>query len=412
MLSQEEEHILNFKGYDKQVLVDWYLQNEHKFPRLLKSGSDFERQMDRSALFANNLITQNKDNINRLRNNPKLNKSLGTPLFYFDNMAFVIAIFEDSYISVKAVKGQKANALFSVGMNIDIVEWSKIPKKLLLNPGILLNNSGQDSAELIVGAFGGAENIVNCVMSFRDHLIADLKNKRELDIKEGKENLKKQESLNLKLLDLIKETYDKDGNGIIDISESHNQLELLLKENKQFIQSNHPEHIKDFVKIIAYLKKSQSNLQTLYSELTSDENLFETSQNFSFLETAIESHQLVSFNSMYLLNSLLDEDLFTFYEIREKFDTLRVFHSTYQNDVSQQLNQVNRNLSNIMVQLEVLNTNCLEIVDGLNDLNWATSEMHESLETKLNSINQGIGFQNIIGIYNAHKLKKINNKLS
>ena len=40
----------------------------------------------------------------------------------------------------------------------------------------------------------------------------------------------------------------------------HIQLELLLKENKQLIQSSHPDTIRDFVKIIAYLKRSQEKL--------------------------------------------------------------------------------------------------------------------------------------------------------
>ena len=108
----------------------------------------------------------------------------------------------------------------------------------------------------------------------------------------------------------------------------------------------------------------------------------------------------------------MDEDLFTFHEISEKFDTLRVFNSTYQNDVSQQLKQVNVQLSTVTAQLEVLNSNCLEIVEGLNDLNWATTEMHESLETKLDSINQGVAFSNMTAIYQSNKLRQINNKLS
>ena len=99
--------------------------------------------------------------------------------------------------------------------------------------------------------------------------------------------------------------------------------------------------------------------------------------------------------------------LFTFHEIREKFDSLRVFNSTYQNDISQQLRNVNLQLSTVTEQLELLNNNCLEIVDGLNDLNWATVAMQESLESKLDSINQGIAFQNLIGIYQANKLRKI-----
>jgi hypothetical protein len=110
-----------------------------------------------------------------------------------------------------------------------------------------------------------------------------------------------------------------------------------------------------------------------------------------------------------MIAAIVKEDMIVFYEIYESFDKLNMFNSNWENEVSEQLNNIEVGFSDLMYSINSMERN---IVNGLNELSYVTqegfSELEQSVTKELQSIDSSIKFNNLLTGISAYQLYKIN----
>ena len=117
-----------------------------------------------------------------------------------------------------------------------------------------------------------------------------------------------------------------------------------------------------------------------------------------------------------MITSLIKDDLITFYEIYEEFDSLEVFKSNHENLISKELKSLNLKSSIMIEQLEgvMYSINSFEnsVINSLSDLSYVTSSGFDSLSSsigsELSSINSSIKFNNLLTGIQTYQMYKIN----
>jgi len=263
---------------------------------------------------------------------------------------------------------------------------------------------------------------MNIVDQYNQELIKYLFNYKQTveDRKESfletKSNKKREDDLKIsKIKSSIYEELDKDNNGLIDVIENNHFNKLLRKKQKQIIEID-KNYINDFVKISNYLKTKRENLQTTFSTLKKSKTKTNLNQNLRLLKNQIHTYNLVLYYSLTMINSLTESDLITFNEIYEKFDTLKIFKTDHEKEVSEKLDNIKKGLDSVVVSLNNLmisiNQMELNIISSLEELNYTMeegfTELNHSLSSELQSINSSINVNNLISSIQTYQLYKIN----
>jgi hypothetical protein len=106
-----------------------------------------------------------------------------------------------------------------------------------------------------------------------------------------------------------------------------------------------------------------------------------------------------------LINSAVENDQITFYNIYEKLDKLNIFNSNWQNEISQKLSNIDNNFSLLHKEIKDMGEN---IVNAIWDLSYATEETNDILNDKLGEINSGINANNLLTAINTYQNYQIN----
>ena len=114
------------------------------------------------------------------------------------------------------------------------------------------------------------------------------------------EKIKKQNEKVIKIKEVFKKDFDKDGNGVVDIVESSDFIKL-LKKHQKLILKHDKEHNESFTKIFidvsSYLELKKKNIQQIFNSIIEFEKLSIDYDEFdSFIEEAcsVIIHQEVS----------------------------------------------------------------------------------------------------------------------
>ncbi len=78
-----------------------------------------------------------------------------------------------------------------------------------------------------------------------------------------------------------------------------------------------------------------------------------------------------------MVKSLIENDMISFYEIYEMFDSLNMFDSQHEKDISNKLSDINFSLENVMNEIKILSD---EIVDSVQELNITTEDTNDILK--------------------------------
>ena len=73
-----------------------------------------------------------------------------------------------------------------------------------------------------------------------------------------------------------------------------------------------------------------------------------------------------------MITVLVEDDLFTFYDIYEKLDKLNIFNSNYQNEMLNRLSEIQDRLEEIIYSIEDMS---ISIVSGLDSLITAIADI-------------------------------------
>jgi hypothetical protein len=227
------------------------------------------------------------------------------------------------------------------------------------------------------------------------------------------ERLKKQERLikeqqRLKNLKQSQSTVlselDKDGNGEVDVIEG-NDFNLLLKKHQKSIVEVDRNYVQQFVKISSYLKTKKGNIQSIFNSIGDTPNQELLNEYVEILKGDIHSYNLILFNSLNMIVSLVEDDMITFYEIHEQFDTLNMFDSKHEKDISQKLTNIGYGLENLIYEIRDMSDT---INNSIGELSYVTEESNRQLTEQLTEIDSTMKVGNLINIINTYQNYKIN----
>lgn len=211
------------------------------------------------------------------------------------------------------------------------------------------------------------------------------------------------EALSISQNKIIKE-FDVDGNGEVDVIEG-NDFNLLLKKHQKHITDIDRKYIQDFVKISNHLKIKKSNIQLIFDSIKQSVDQNELDNYVSILKNLIHNYNLVLFNSLNMITSVVNDDLLTFYDIHDKLDKLNIFNSNYENEVSNKLSDIGDGLKELMYSINDMNNS---IVSALEDLSYVTEESNRLLVNELQEVNSGIKANNLLSAVQTYQMYKIN----
>lgn len=201
---------------------------------------------------------------------------------------------------------------------------------------------------------------------------------------------------------------DKDGNGEVDVIEG-NDFNLLLKKHQKSIVEIDRTYVQQFVKISGYLKTKEKNIQSIFNLIKDTPNQELLNEYVEVLKDDIHSYNLILFNSLNMIVSLVEDDMITFYEIHEMFDTLNMFDSKHEKDVSQKLTNIGDGLENLMYEIRDMGN---KISNSIDELSYVTEQSNEQLSNQLSEIDSTMKVGNLINTINTYQNYKNNRRLN
>ena len=236
-----------------------------------------------------------------------------------------------------------------------------------------------------------------------------LRLKKEEEERLKKEKLRLKEELRLTKLNQSKSNVlselDKDGNGEVDVIEG-NDFNLLLKKHQKSIVEIDRTYVQQFVKISGYLKTKEKNIQSIFNLIKDTPNQEVLKEYVEVLKDDIHSYNLILFNSLNMIVSLVEDDMITFYEIHEMFDTLNMFDSKHEKDISQKLTNIGDGLESLIYEIRDMGN---KISNSIDELTYVTEQSNEQLENQLSEIDSTMKVGNLINTINTYQNYK-NNK--
>ena len=219
-----------------------------------------------------------------------------------------------------------------------------------------------------------------------------------------KHNHKRDEELTKKKESIFGEI-DKDGNGLVDIIEGFDEIDLLLKKHQEKIILIDSKHVMEFVQVSNYLKLKKKNIQKVFDELKKVTNNNELEIYLEIIKDNIHVYDLITLNSLLMVNSLINMDMITFSGIYLKFDSLNIFDSKHEKDISEKLDNLEKGLNNLM---SVIRTVGDEICEEIYTLSSISEESNRQLSQQLSEIDSTMKVGNLISTINTYQNYKNN----
>jgi hypothetical protein len=198
---------------------------------------------------------------------------------------------------------------------------------------------------------------------------------------------------------------DKDNNGQLDFIEGGDDYLPLLKKHQSKIIEIDRTYIQQFIKVSNYLTQKKQNLQVIFERLKDSVNQSQLDELGEILKQEIHTYNIILLNSLHMINSLVEDDLITFYDIYEKFDKLNMFTSNWENQVTEKLDEVNLNLVELMKELRDVGD---RIVGSIDNLSYITEESTRQLSSKMEEIDSTLKVGNLINVIQTYQMYKVN----
>jgi len=226
------------------------------------------------------------------------------------------------------------------------------------------------------------------------------------NIKKEQERLKEEQrlkELQVSQTNVLSEL-DKDGNGEVDVIEGNDFNKLLKKHQKSIVEVD-KNYVQQFVKVSSYLKTKKGNIQSIFNSIKDTPNQEVLNEYVEILKDEIHTYNLILFNSLNMIVSLVEGDMITFYEIHEMFDTLNMFDSKHEKDLSQKLTNIGDGLESLMYEIRDMGN---QISNSIDELSYITEESNKQLENQLSEIDSTLKVGNLISTINTYQNYKIN----
>ena len=261
---------------------------------------------------------------------------------------------------------------------------------------------------------------------FNKTTIEILKEKEKLQNEIDQKKSDKKKKLDTKVNVILKE-FDKNNDGVIDFNQGQDDFMNLLKKHQSIIIEIDQNHVTKFIQISNYLKIKKENIQIQFEKIKKSKKINQLKEIGSLLKNQMDTFNLLSYNSMLMIVSLIEKDLLTFNEIYLTFDKLNIFNSNWENQVSDKLNNIDLKLDDLMFSInkmelsivnEILKMSIMNQIQ-MNRLNKSVTDgnimvdntlrsLNSSLSSNLKSINSSINVNNLLTGINTYQMYKIN----
>ena len=135
---------------------------------------------------------------------------------------------------------------------------------------------------------------------------------------------------------------------MIDFIQGEDDFMNLLKKHQKTIIEHDKNHIKKFIQISKYLKTKRENIQFQFQKISKSKNIIEVKKCVGVLKNQMDTFNLLNYNSLIMIISIVEDDLITFNEIYLTFDKLNIYSSNWENEVSTKLNKIDLKLGNLI----------------------------------------------------------------
>ncbi len=288
--------------------------------------------------------------------------------------------YED-FLNLK-VRTSKSRLESDLYLNKKIISTIKLLNKFFITRGKIFKKIDHD---LFIGYNGF------CINKLKKQF------KKLIDV--DKVNLK---TIKKKKKNLLSE-YDKDNTGMIDLVENNLFKKMLNQYQKEIIRID-KNYIHKFVKLSNFLLIKSQNLQNVFNELQKIENDKEFNSFVEIFKNSIQTYNVLTLHSICMINSIVDEDLITFYEIYELFDSLKIFESNFEKQLSNQLSNINTSLIEVINSINDFESN---LINSLDSLSYDLKDMSNKIEGKLKSIDSSLKFNNLLSLINTYQLHEV-----
>lgn len=231
----------------------------------------------------------------------------------------------------------------------------------------------------------------------------ELSSERKQQLKLEKEEKQRLKDLQISQNNLLNEL-DKDGNGEVDVIEGNDFNSLLKKHQKRIVDIDR-NYVQQFVKVSSYLKTKKGNIQSIFNSIKDTPNQEVLNEYVDILKDEIHTYNLILFNSLNMVVSLVEDDMITFYEIHEMFDSVNIFDSKHEKDVSQKLSNIGDGLQVLMYEIRDIGN---KIVNSIEELSYVTEESTRMLNNSLGEINSTLDTNNLLTMIQTYQTYKIN----
>ena len=200
----------------------------------------------------------------------------------------------------------------------------------------------------------------------------------------------------------LKEIFDNDNNGLIDEIENKNDYGLILEKNQDSIFSKNPDYLHKLTRLDNFLELKKTNIISIYNRIESEKYEFIINKDLEpLLRNNINYLNRIYLLSLSLISNLIEGKMLDFFKIYEFFDSQNIWESKWESEVKQQLNDVNKNLVDVLKSIEIMESN---IVSGLSEIQINQT----TIQNQLDSVNSKLDVQTMWSIVNTYQLYKIN----
>lgn len=179
----------------------------------------------------------------------------------------------------------------------------------------------------------------------------------------------------------------------------------LLKKYQTKVIEIDRNYIKKFVKISNYLKTKKLNILSIYDSVKESKTIKDFDLYEGFLKNEIYLFNLVLFNSLKMIVSLIEDEMITFYEIYDMFDKLNIFDSNWEIEVSKKLENIDNKLDDLIVSIDRMNMN---ITLQLQQISLENVKTNMILNKELKNIKSSIDGNGLLHLISTYQLYKIN----
>jgi len=247
------------------------------------------------------------------------------------------------------------------------------------------------------------ESFIDKFLKFLSPLETEMFDKIGGDIKSyrKKEEQKRLQKLSKRKQEL-KEIFDNDNNGLIDEIENKNDYGLILEKNQDSIFSKNPDYLHKLTRLDNFLELKKTNINSIYNRIESEKYEFIINKDLEpLLRNNINYLNRIYLLSLSLISNLIEGKMLDFFKIYEFFDSQNIWESKWESEVKQQLNDVNKNLVDVLKSIEIMESN---IVSGLSEIQINQT----TIQNQLDSVNSKLDVQTMWSIVNTYQLYKIN----